>query len=387
MRKLKYLIFILVGFVIGIYNVNASRSVCMYVYGDSTITVNYDYTKKPTYSIDGGLVSSKKKVEAVKDLENDQFFKNGNLVCPVLNSVSRWAHDKHKYTYTLSPIGDAVYGSVEGTLTVLENDGAETGGAETGGVIEDEKIDCIYKKGTSAQYSLRWENGKVVADLTGSAYSNYCKDDTAINQNGFSEEDFKNGKCPDVYETQVNKHQDLGGGCKGKLVISKNSIMTENDVITENDNDEGGVTPDNTNNTDKIFDFCAEDGVLKTFQIVGYLITVIKILVPLLLIIFGSIDFGKAVMAGDDKGIQTATTMLVTRTVGGIIIFFIPTIFHFVTSLISNFGNVKSQFVNCSTCISNTSKCAETRKSVCEGKSTTDKTCKIDTDAGTCVCE
>lgn len=361
MKKTFIVTFAFIFFLCGALNVKASRSVCTYVVGDSTITVNYDYTKSPTYSISGGLKSSKTKAEKVNDLKNEQFFKSGKLICPNLNWVSRWSHEKHKYTYTLSPIGDAEYGVSEGTLTILENDGAENGG-----IIIEEQVDCIYKKGTTKSYTLKWENGKVVANLNGKAYNNYCKDDTAIKQEGFSAEDFKNGKCPDVYETEVNKHQNLSGTCKGKLVISKNPIMTENDVVTENENNDYDKVDVNISNNDKVFDFCAEDGVLKTFKIVGYLIDIIKIIVPLLLIIFGAIDYGKAVVASDEKAISKATQMLVVRSVAGIIIFFIPTIIYFITSLISNWSDIKSDFINCQTCLDNATECDSIRTTACD---------------------
>lgn len=366
-------------------SVNASRSMCTYVVGDSTITVNYDYTKSPTYSISGGVNSSKTKVEEVKDLKNDQFYKNGKLVCPNLNKVSRRSHAKNNYTYTLSPTGEAKYGSAEGNISILENDGAENGG-----VIKDDDIGCVYKKGTTKTYTLKWKNGKVIVELNGPAYTKYCKDDTTIKQDEFSEKDFKNGKCPDVYETEVNKHQNLSGSCKGKLIISKNPILTNEDPITENDNDKDTNNQSTTSNskTDTPFAFCDEVGVLKTFKLVGYLLTIIKILVPLLLIIFGSIDMAKAVLAGDDKAIKSSTQMLATRVAAGIIIFFIPSIINFAMSLVSNWGTVKSEFSNCQKCLFETGKCTDKfLKKTCEGQSNKDITCSLNSYKNNCVCE
>lgn len=140
-----------------------------------------------------------------------------------------------------------------------------------------------------------------------------------------------------------------------------------------------------------VFDFCGEDGVLKTFQIVGYLITIIKILVPLLLIIFGAIDFGKAVVASDDKAISKAAQMLVIRAAGGIIIFFIPTIINFAVNLISSWSDVESEFSNCSTCLFKTSDCdnliKDAKKNNCESRTTTKEKCTYIEASDTCNCE
>lgn len=40
---------------------------------------------------------------------------------------------------------------------------------------------------------------------------------------------------------------------------------------------------------------------LKAFQVIGYIIYIIKILVPIIIIVLGMIDFGKAALSGDDK--------------------------------------------------------------------------------------
>lgn len=145
-----------------------------------------------------------------------------------------------------------------------------------------------------------------------------------------------------------------------------------------------------------VFDFCKEDGVLKTFQLVGYALILIKVLIPLLLIIFGSIDFGKAIVASDDTAIQTAGRMLVIRAVGGIIIFFVPSLINAATGLISGWSSVETEFENCSTCLFETSKCEAKRKSICTNKNgslvkedSTSKTtlnCSWDGDLGSCNC-
>ena len=113
------------------------------------------------------------------------------------------------------------------------------------------------------------------------------------------------------------------------------------------------------------FDFCSEDGVLRTFQIVGYLLIIIKILVPLLLLVFGSIDMGQAVLSSDDKAISKAASSLVTRAIAGIIIFFIPTIINFTTSLIGSWSAVETEFNNCRVCMFETKKCDNTRRGAC----------------------
>lgn len=162
----------------------------------------------------------------------------------------------------------------------------------------------------------------------------------------------------------------------------KESVKPTLQEKKQQDNNVNSTTPSHEKGD---FEFCNEDGVLKTFQIVSYLIMIIKILVPLLLIIFGSIDLGKAVIAGDDKAIQAASKMLVTRAIGGIIIFFIPTIINFAVGLVASWSSVENEFKNCQTCLNSASKCVEKRKAIC-AKEYTDKTCTWDDQLGSCNC-
>ena len=99
------------------------------------------------------------------------------------------------------------------------------------------------------------------------------------------------------------------------------------------------------------FDFCSDTGVKVALRIVGYVLFIIKILVPLLLIIFGAIDLGKAVLSSDDKAISKSVMNLAMRIGAGIIIFFIPTILNVVFNLIQGWTKTKSSFENCQACI------------------------------------
>lgn len=143
------------------------------------------------------------------------------------------------------------------------------------------------------------------------------------------------------------------------------------------------------------FDFNSEDGILKTFRMIGFVIIIIKVLVPVLLIIFGAIDFGKASTDGDEKKIQKATKNLVMRAVAGVAIFFIPTIVNFVINLVSEWTTVDTKFANCSKCLLKPGECDNTfLEGICNAKgkvlySDGTEKCeyKWDSSKNTCNCE
>ena len=65
---------------------------------------------------------------------------------------------------------------------------------------------------------------------------------------------------------------------------------------------------------------------------------IIQIGIPILLIIFGSIDLGKAVLSSDDKEIKGATGKLIRRIIYAVAIFFIVTIVHLVFNTLGDTG-------------------------------------------------
>lgn len=67
----------------------------------------------------------------------------------------------------------------------------------------------------------------------------------------------------------------------------------------------------------------------------GYVVIAIRIIVPLLIIIFGVIDLSKAVIASDDKAIRVAIGSLAKRLLLGILIFFVPTIVELLLDLVN----------------------------------------------------
>lgn len=104
--------------------------------------------------------------------------------------------------------------------------------------------------------------------------------------------------------------------------------------------------------------FCSSTA--DVWQLVGMFLLIFKIVIPIILIILGMIDLGKAVISSDDKAVSKAAKSLLMRIIAAVVIFFIPTVISFVFSLVGSFNaDVKSDFVNCKECIThpNGTKC------------------------------
>jgi len=64
-------------------------------------------------------------------------------------------------------------------------------------------------------------------------------------------------------------------------------------------------------------------------QILGY----IRIIVPILIILLGTLDFAKAVLAGKEDNMKKAQSTFVKRLIAGVAVFFVPVIVDIIMDL------------------------------------------------------
>lgn len=102
---------------------------------------------------------------------------------------------------------------------------------------------------------------------------------------------------------------------------------------------------------------CHNAGVLKAIRIIAMVITIIKVLVPVILIIMGIKDLAKAVIEGDEGDIQKFFPLFLGRFFTGVVIFFIPTLVHTMLSAASGYDNTNAKFTDCGKCLTSTKTC------------------------------
>ncbi len=103
--------------------------------------------------------------------------------------------------------------------------------------------------------------------------------------------------------------------------------------------------------------FCSHTASL--WQLVGTVLLIFKIVIPIILIVLGMIDFGKAVISSDDKAISKSAKSLMFRIIAAVVIFFIPTLISFVFSVIAQFSDVQEDFEVCKLCITKPTQSAD----------------------------
>ncbi|MBQ8132085.1 MAG: hypothetical protein IJ193_06315 [Bacilli bacterium] len=66
---------------------------------------------------------------------------------------------------------------------------------------------------------------------------------------------------------------------------------------------------------------------------------IVQILIPIVLIIYGIIDLGKAVIASDEKEIKAAQSRLIKRCIYAALIFFVVTLVTLIMDIVASGGN------------------------------------------------
>lgn len=95
------------------------------------------------------------------------------------------------------------------------------------------------------------------------------------------------------------------------------------------------------------------NGLGPVVSLLKSVLTILQWAIPVLLIIMGSIDLGKAVLASDDKEIKGATSKLIKRAIAAVAVFFVPMLVDLLINLVANANADGAETGNFATCWKN----------------------------------
>ncbi len=101
--------------------------------------------------------------------------------------------------------------------------------------------------------------------------------------------------------------------------------------------------------------FCSDSAAI--WSVVGWVLTIFKIVIPILLIIFGSLDFGRAVVAQKDDEIKKAGKQLAIRVAAAIIIFILPSLVTMVMEWAMDISSSEMDYETCFDCVNSPWNC------------------------------
>ena len=97
--------------------------------------------------------------------------------------------------------------------------------------------------------------------------------------------------------------------------------------------------------------FCNNTAAL--WGLLGIVITAIKIAIPIILIVFGMLDMGKAVTAGKDEEIKKSLKTFLFRAIAAVLVFFIPSIVGLIMQTVNASVDDDNGYCGYSKCIKN----------------------------------
>ena len=77
-------------------------------------------------------------------------------------------------------------------------------------------------------------------------------------------------------------------------------------------------------------------GLLPIVTVIVSVMKIVVIIIPIALIVYGTIDLGKAVIASDEKEVKAAQKRLIQRFIYAALIFFVPTLVVVMMNMVAN---------------------------------------------------
>ena len=212
-------------------------------------------------------------------------------------------------------------------------------------VANAESFDCYYTATTGNKKTVVGYNigGNVkVVEFKGKTLNL-----SVSSSNNSTSSKYGTDKCyPFIAVAVKEKKQHSGYNISYKIGNSEDEVKfgsSSNFAVTKITTKPSETKPDKNGTQDNLditpVDMCSSESTsLKVFQVIGYILLIIKIIVPLILIVLGTIDFAKAALSGDDKSTKEAAVQFSKRVL---------------ISLVSGASETASKYNNCTNCVFN----------------------------------
>ena len=103
--------------------------------------------------------------------------------------------------------------------------------------------------------------------------------------------------------------------------------------------------------------FCEYPGVLRAFKITGILLTICKVVVPLVLIYTVIMNLVKIVISGKQDELTAFVPKAAKKIIAGLVVFLIPTLVDYAVSTLANITD-NTEMTPCTTCMFTPSRCS-----------------------------
>lgn len=211
-----------------------------------------------------------------------------------------------------------------------------------------------------------------ISGATGDLFSGfYCKSDNA----NILTKEVKNsdggGSCYATASSDQSGTITYGNAHTG----GKNTISVSFKPASTSTTDDSSSNASSTYNSDSAadaFNFCdstINPNVMAAFKLGSIVLLIVKIIVPIILIVYGMLDMSKAVINDNQDAIKKNALVFARRIGAGVLVFFAPTWLLIIFNFIDGWNSVESTYKPCIECLFDTSKCPKDAKLITTGGS------------------
>lgn len=206
----------------------------------------------------------------------------------------------------------------------------------------DRKI-CTFKEGSKKFYEIK--GNFVCTDLTTEKACNANKQDSLLNVCAWDPSKPKGKKCTIItYQDDLNKAADAAkaNGTPVEDAVEAESKKQKEEMIAKI-----AEIIKNKNNTKIV-----ESNVKFKCSDVKYLTSawlLIRIAAPFIIVLFGSLDFIKAVAAGDEKKMKESKTNFIKRLIAFLLLILLPFVVQLIFTFMGTYGSNNICLLKCIT--------------------------------------
>ena len=142
--------------------------------------------------------------------------------------------------------------------------------------------------------------------------------------------------------------------------VTKSSNLQSTDDVLPSAGDAKVTSGSSSSTGEDYFQLCSvseNPQLVAGLKLVGIFLTIIKVIVPIILIVMGSLDMSKAVISKDNDAIQKNLLVFLKRAIAGVLIFLAPSIILSIFHMVDGMDNFESPFSTCLKCILGSSQC------------------------------
>lgn len=348
------------------------------VYSDDNVKITYDLQSSGDGSADLSYSINKKKecteqeismhwctsYEMSQSLVARNFINSENkLICPsnlyIATTAGGTASSASKRMVDVSAKKLDGYKSIS-----LDNSESTNNDLLVG---ESTSKSCSY----DASYGNSTSKVKVTATVVNDSLKfEFDNDKFKMQKVEVSADDFKGSTCPSVVLTCGCNNND----CFCSMTKSDGSYLDERNTKTGAEEVTGGETTIITAITCPVGydvekgqcvptsyvadDACNENSIKVVLRVFGYILLIARIIVPLIIIGFGTIDLYKSVVDKDEKSLGKQVKRLGIRVLAGLLVFFVPNIVSVFFSLSDKLNIMETdQYKTCSNCLLKPNSC------------------------------